>query len=564
MSNSSEWLSDVEAALKIQNADNHDWHEEADVVVVGLGGAGAATALQALENNLSVIALDRFNGGGATAASGGVIYAGGGTALQKEAGIEDSADNMFNYLKLEVEDIVKPETLRDFCDASVETIDWLIKYGVDFRSTVWPGKTSYPGPEYFLYHSDNTLVPSYKKHATPAARGHRGYVPVEQGRKAVNLGSSLFDPMKAAALEMGLNFYDHAEARQIVLDENERVCGVKVLFFDDAALKRKYLNYRNKANFYFSVWPPILPGYSFFFKRAMSFLNKAAALESQRQSRFIRAKKGVVLSAGGFAFNKAMVNLYAPKYLNTFPLGTDGDNGAGIRLGQTANGKIDNMHRFTAWRFINPPLSFARGIIVNQQGKRFINETVYGATLGVEMGENQNGKAWLVLNKALIKQALQDVSGGKALAFQRDLARLNIWFGSYKAKTLAQLAQKIDIPADVLAQEIAAYNQAALGQQADAFGKEDKDLMDLSKGPYYAMDISLDAKLFPCPALSLGGLAVEESSGLVLNEATGQTVSGLYAAGRNAIGICSQNYLSGLSIADCVYSGRRAANHLSR
>ncbi len=69
---------------------------------------------------------------------------------------------------------------------------------------------------------------------------------------------------------------------------------------------------------------------------------------------------------------------------------------------------------------------------------------------------------------------------------------------------MAQLAQKIDIPADVLAQEIAAYNQAALGQQADAFGKEDKDLMDLSEGPYYAMDISLDAKLFPCPALSLG------------------------------------------------------------
>ncbi len=171
MSNSSEWLSDVEEALKIQNANDHDWHEETDVVIVGFGGAGAATALQALENNLSVIALDRFNGGGATAASGGVIYAGGGTALQKEAGIEDSADNMFNYLKLEVEDIVKPETLRDFCDASVETIDWLIKYGVDFRSTVWPGKTSYPGPEYFLYHSDNTLVPSYKKHATPAARG---------------------------------------------------------------------------------------------------------------------------------------------------------------------------------------------------------------------------------------------------------------------------------------------------------------------------------------------------------------------------------------------------------
>ncbi len=72
--------------------------------------------------------------------------------------------------------------------------------------------------------------------------------------------------------------------------------------------------------------------------------------------------------------------------------------------------------------FINPPLSFARGIIVNQQGKRFINETVYGATLGVEMGENQNGKAWLVLNKALIKQALQDVSGGQGAGFSTRLS----------------------------------------------------------------------------------------------------------------------------------------------
>ena len=60
--------------------------------------------------------------------------------------------------------------------------------------------------------------------------------------------------------------------------------------------------------------------------------------------------------------------------------------------------------------------------------------------------------------------------------------------------------------------------------------------------------------------MTLGGLAVDETTGEVLTE-DGSVVPGLYAAGRNAVGICSRQYVSGLSIADCVYSGLRAARH---
>jgi len=56
----------------------------------------------------------------------------------------------------------------------------------------------------------------------------------------------------------------------------------------------------------------------------------------------------------------------------------------------------------------------------------------------------------------------------------------------------------------------------------------------------------------------VGGLLVDEESGAVKSLAGG-TVPGLYAAGRNAVGICSNLYVSGLSFADCIYSGRRAA-----
>jgi len=163
------WHSDIEAPLKLATLTDVSWASETDVVVVGLGGAGVAAALQSIENGLSVIATDRFECGGATKAS-----------------------------------IVSDKTLRDFSEKSAPSIDWIKSHGVDLRGTLWPHKTSYPAPQYFLYHSDNSLVPSYKKHATPAARGHRGYVPIKQGAKATNLGGSIFDPLRASAEAKGL------------------------------------------------------------------------------------------------------------------------------------------------------------------------------------------------------------------------------------------------------------------------------------------------------------------------------------------------------------------------
>ena len=556
------WHSDIEAPLKLGSMDDINWLDSTDVVVIGLGGAGVATALQSIENGLSVIAIDRFEGGGATKASGGVIYAGGGTSTQKEASVQDTPENMFNYLKLETDGIVSDKTLRDFCEKSAPTIEWLKGHNVDLRGTLWPDKTSYPAPQYFLYHSDNSLVPSYKKHATPAARGHRGYVPIKQGAKATNLGGSIFDPLKASAEAKGLKVLPYTEVRQLVTDSKGNVIGVKALQFDDNETLGTYKTLRAKANKLFAMFPPIIPGSKFFFKKAMGHLEKAKALADSRSEIFIHADRGVVLSAGGFVFNSKMMTHYAPKYTAGYPLGTDGDNGAGIRLGQSVGGIAENMDRITAWRFINPPLSFARGMIVNENGKRFINEMVYGATLGVEMTENHNGRGWMILDKALVKQALDDVKGDKALAFQRALAKLNSYFGAKKAKSAKALAALIGVDATNLEAQLADYNKMARGEINDPFEKTQDDIAQLDDSSLVAIDISLTAKLFPCPTLTLGGLKVDEATGSVLGK-NGKPVSGLYAAGRNAIGVASWNYVSGLSIADCVYSGRRAAESIS-
>lgn len=111
---------------------------------------------------------------------------------------------------------------------------------------------------------------------------------------------------------------------------------------------------------------------------------------------------------------------------------------------------------------------------------------------------------------------------------------------------------------EVFADSLVTYNRAARGEAPDPFHKAPEEMAELVKGPFYAVDASVDARLFPLSCMTVGGLEVEEGTGAV-KSLRGGIVPGLYAAGRNAVGICSNLYVSGLSYADCVYSGRRAA-----
>ena len=96
-------------------------------------------------------------------------------------------------------------------------------------------------------------------------------------------------------------------------DSESKVVGVKALQFADAETLETYKALRAKANKLFAMFPPIIPGSKFLFKRAMGHLEKAKSLADSRTDIYIRAQKGVVLSAGGFVFNSKMMNHYAPK-----------------------------------------------------------------------------------------------------------------------------------------------------------------------------------------------------------------------------------------------------------
>ena len=78
------WLSDVEAPQIITDPNLFKWDDQADLVIAGLGGAGIAAANEALDQGLSVIGIDKNTGGGSTAKSGGVYYAGAEHPFKKK------------------------------------------------------------------------------------------------------------------------------------------------------------------------------------------------------------------------------------------------------------------------------------------------------------------------------------------------------------------------------------------------------------------------------------------------------------------------------------------------
>jgi 3-oxo-5alpha-steroid 4-dehydrogenase len=537
----------AEPPLVLTKTNGEPWDEKADVVVVGFGGAGACAALEANAQGARVLVLDRFHGGGATAISGGVFYAGGGTHIQAEAGVTDDPDEMFRYLSLEVKGVVSEETLRDFCDKSVANLSWLEEHGVPFEASLCPYKTSYPTDDYYLYYSGNEGFSPYKEAAKPAPRGHRA--------KGEGLpGESFYEPLRKSAHAAGIQVEYETRVTRLVIDSKNRVLGVEYRQVEKGFWSKLYRRLHQAGIAIINYQP----------KLAANLRERCYQIEAKHSTvKRVRATKGVILAAGGFIYNREMVKEIAPNYRSGMPLGTSSDNGSGILLGQSVGGKTDRMNRISAWRFINPPEAFAKGMLINQNGERYINEFKYGAAVGEAMVEHNEGVAILIINGELKKIAREQCKRGKAQWFQRAPALLNLWFNTKEAKSVEELAKVTKVPVETLRKTLEEYNDAAESKIVDRFDKDPDKMHAMRNGPYFAINAGIKSKRFPCPTLTLGGLVVDERTGQVRGE-DGGVVPGLYAAGRNAVGVCSQQYVSGLSIADCVYSGRRAGGAAAR
>ncbi len=520
-----------------------------DLIVVGFGAAGAAAAIEAADGGARVLVLDRGHGGGATALSGGIIYAGAGTPEQRAGGYEDTVEEMRAYLRAEVGDAVSDDTLTRFCEQSPAMIEWLKAQGVEFRGgPVSSYKTSYPTDDFYLYYSGNEKAHPYGEHARPAPRGHRVVAP------GMSSGRVLFEHLHRSARRKRVDIIPLARVHDLIKDDQGRVTGVRYRAVPaDSAAARKYSTL-TKLTGKVGTW---LPGVV---KGAVARAERIwtdAAVPGQAHG------GAVVLAAGGFVYNREWMQEFAPQFMKVSPLGTPGDDGGGIALGLAAGGTADKMGNVTAWRFLAPPSAFLEGLTVGEDGRRIANEDLYGATHGNVLMREFGGRGWAIYDASTWKKVRRQIRE-QTQVFQRLQLLYLFTLGHKKAATIEGIAAQNGIDPAGLRRTLDDYRSGITSGAGDPAHKTSELCPPMLTGPFYSINISADSSMFfPIPGLTLGGLVVDENTGEVVHR-DGGVVPGLYAAGRNAVGICSNSYVSGLSLSDCIFSGRRAATHAAQ
>ena len=322
------------------------WADEADVVVVGFGAAGAAAAFEAATAGADVLVLERAGAaGGAAAMSDGFVYLGGGTPEQQQAGFADTVENMKTFLKAACGPSPDEAKIDLYCERSLEHREWLVARGVRFLGTVIPtaNGTSPIDGEGLMFTGGENAYP-FDELATPAPRGH-----VVQGGKPG--GAVLMQTLSAAALGAGVRASYDTRAEALVVDEANRVVGlVASRYGEDVA---------------------------------------------------IRARTGVVLAAGGFINDPPMVEQFAPAvHVTELRLGTEGDDGRSIRMAQAVGARVKRMDAIECALPFNAPRSLVSGIIVNRLGQRFVNEDTYMGRVGQTALVHQAGEAYLIVDEA--------------------------------------------------------------------------------------------------------------------------------------------------------------------
>lgn len=470
------------------NTDTRPAIVTADVVVVGMGIAGACAAIEAAEAGASVVVLEGASGpGGSSAQSGGEVYLGGGTATQQALGIEDSEQDMKAFLLEALGPNADETKIAEYCAGSTEHHDWLVDHGAVFNHKLWDTPTWMPGDDSGLMWMGERAQP-FASSARPAARGHRPPGPNFAG----NL---LMDALVATAEKVGVVTHFDVKARSLIVEEG-RIAGVRATEFGE---EREY-----------------------------------------------RASRGVVLATGGFVDNERMVEQWAPQQVGKDAVSDGRDDGTGIEMGMEAGAAVRRMHQTETAMLIIPRLVVG-GMLVDGDGQRFINEEVYPGLYCHAAVHHRRPPVWVIVDE----QGIEEVPDTELWGMQP----------MHAAETISELAADCGLPADALAATLRRYNEGAETGEDTQCGKNAEWLRPLQPpfgayptgagGPDSFNGLPLKAQGF-----TLGGLHTDLESRVL--DRTGAPIAGLFAAGRCTHGLHGEGYISGTSLGDGSFFGRRA------
>ena len=472
----------------IDSASIDHWEAATDVLIVGGGGAGICAAIEAADAGARVIVLEvASDAGGTTAMAGGLIYMGGGTPTQLACGFEDDIEEMYQYLLQASGPNADSAKVRLYCDRTLEHYDWLTRQGVVFKPEYYPHKHTNTPNEAALMITGNEEAWPYINVARPAPRGHKPQIKGDHG------GIPLMQNLLRRAREKGVDIICDARALSLIKKDDEVV---------------------------------------------------GLAVRIDMQVKYFRARLGVVLAAGGFIMNREMVQDYAPRLARgNYPNGNPNDTGEGIRMGLAAGGAVSNMDEGFICTPFYPPKQFLESIIVDETGKRFINEDVYHGRLGSAILDRPDGRYFLIIDSRHFEVLKKPPMGGYPVAGTGD--------------SISELEAELNLMQGTLAATLEQYNSHARNGEDPTFHKHAKYLLPLDQPPYAAFDLTLgNGAIFA--TMTFGGLDTLPTGEVLTAKKT--VIAGLYAAGRNSAGMpsCADGYSSGMSIGDATFFGRLA------
>lgn len=555
------------------------WNKEVDVVVVGSGAGGMLSALVAANNRAEVLIVEKDKlWGGTSATSGGGIWI-PGSDQARAAGFEDNLDDAYKYVRALSADNVPNENIRAFVDNAAPMLRWVTaNTGVVY--------TAQPYPD---YHAENPggSVTGYRTHLPEMFDG-------------TLLGEDLKTqrmPSPAASLFGYLN-WTFAETYQLLYRGKGWLTGLGrnmakywldwPLRFSSRKDRRLTLGNAltgglrvalNKAGVPLWLETPM--------QELVTEGGKVVGIVVTREGKpfRIRARKGVVLAAGGFDKNRMMREANAPLYPNAqYSGGVTSNTGDAIRAGQAAGAGTMNMQ--SAWA---APVFYVPGedrgrlctieralpgcIMVNQKGQRYLNEAASYHIVGQQMARRhkEHGDAspsWMVFDN----RYRQQFPMGPLLPLVPDWAQAKaVRSIMKKGRSIAELARQMGVDVDALETNVARFNQSAANGEDPEFHRGDAAydkmygdyrhqpnpcLRPLTEGPFYAMPI------YPGDIGTNGGLRTNARAQVV--DEAGQPIGGLYAVGNNAASSMGESYPgAGVTIGPAMTFGYIAARDMT-
>lgn len=285
--------------------------------------------------------------------------------------------------------------------------------------------------------------------------------------------------------------------------------------------------------------------------------------EGEGKEYTIRAK-AVILASGGYGANDELVPDEYKKFVYAGHAGATGD---AIKMVEGLDADLINMDLVNTQpnsmilpsslgQYCNPGVAGAYkagAYMVNQNGERFYNESANAWDLMQAM--KQNEAQYLIMDQTAFDNFNAGMTNSKIYSMEDVEKWLNDDYDGQpvmkQGATLAELAQKLNIPADAVEASAKAFNECAAAQTADEFGRTPAAAQS-EEGPFYALQMHIRYYA------SLGGLHINDSM-QVLNT-NQEAIPGLYAAGEVVGGLEGDVYMGATLFGWAVASGYDAAN----